>query len=492
MKRLSLISLILVLLGSLAAQTQTLPDMKISGESGVKAYLYKRGLLFSPLDAFGDSLPAFVPRGAKPAPTRQLVPVMKHRSYLQLEGNTDFGLNSFISYYPKDLPLQSVSHFMELRAPESDLSSLRNNLFLGGELSPTLPLAFRLDQASATADSFSTANLDVSLAHYRLKQDFGSLTLHDLSLQLTYNYLNQELKGLSFRRDYYDLYYAGRVKSNWLDAKTKLLSQAGEAGLQIAPLLNWEPLGFSQVRTHILADAYSFIPSVEFCYRKPLTSGGLFTLANEPLLESNRFSRLLEKSPWIQFSDAHKLQKTPLNLKADLELIHPLSQDFSLTRLNLSCAMRYDHHSPILGSSLQPDVAALYFTDVAAVTSKVESFFRLGVLALHQGLKIDLAYLPRDSYYRAPYRPAFSLNTHLNYPYLNWRFGCDLVQDYFAKDHTGRNLPEAVVLNLGAEYLKGDSALYCQAANLFNRKQWIYSQQPASGRTLFLGLKHRF
>jgi outer membrane receptor protein involved in Fe transport len=53
-------------------------------------------------------------------------------------------------------------------------------------------------------------------------------------------------------------------------------------------------------------------------------------------------------------------------------------------------------------------------------------------------------------------------------------------------------MPEAIILNVGAEYHKDNSAVYAQLANLFNRKEWVFSEQPGKGRNFYIGLKHRF
>ncbi|MDY0151602.1 MAG: hypothetical protein RBS43_04960 [Candidatus Cloacimonas sp.] len=490
-QRLVIFSLVLFL-GSLFAQTQTLPDMKISGESGIKAYLYKRSLMFSAVAALGDSLPAFVPSGKQFEVQAKASPYMKHRSYVQFEGNTDFGLNSFISFYPKDIPLFSVSHLLELRAPESDLISIRNNLFISGELSSSLPLSFRFDQASAAADSFKTAIIDLSLAHHRFQQDFGVYQIQDLNLQFGYTHLAQDNLLEAYKRDYFDGYYSGIINSTQINAKTKLLVQAGEAGIQIAPLINWQPYGITRLRPHIIADAYRFVPSLEFQYRKPLSGGNVLTIGNEPLLDLNKFTSLLEYTPWIYFSDAHKLQKTPLNLKTELELIHPLSNNFSLSRLNICNTNLYQIHSPLMASGTNYGVAGIDFTEILTTKTDVDAFFKIGDLALHQSIGVELAYLPRDSYRRAPYRSAFNLDSRLLYPYRDWLFNLDLIQDYLTVDHLGNDLPEAIILNLGAEYRKDNTAVYGQLSNLFNQKQWFFNEQPAQGRRMYLGLKHRF
>ena len=96
MKRTLLILTLALTLSLLFSQTQELPDLTVSGESSFKPFLYKRSLLISPELNMGDSLPAFVPPGVPLPEKPKPIPTIKHRSYLQFEGNMDFGLNSFI------------------------------------------------------------------------------------------------------------------------------------------------------------------------------------------------------------------------------------------------------------------------------------------------------------------------------------------------------------------------------------------------------------
>ena len=89
MKRTLIIIALALTLSLLFSQTQELPDLTVSGESSFKPFLYKRSLLFSPELNMGDSLPAFVPPGVPLTEKPKPLSSMKHRSYLQFEGNMD-------------------------------------------------------------------------------------------------------------------------------------------------------------------------------------------------------------------------------------------------------------------------------------------------------------------------------------------------------------------------------------------------------------------
>ncbi len=476
----------------LSAQTQTLPDLRISGESGIKAHLYKRSLLFSPMFDISDSLPVFIPNGLPNQEGKLQKKQLQHRSYLQLEGNSEVGANSFLSLYPKVQAINGITHHLQLSIPDENRTSFRNDLFLGIQPAEELPLAFKLSFHSAKTTHFNTGNLDISLAHYRKMLQIGKTSINDLGLQFGFNRLAQENQSFDFDRSYLDYYLATRLQSGWLDTKLKLIGQAGEAAIQVAPSLKWNPEGIDNLRFHVLADAYNFVPSLEFHYRDPLTGGAVFTLANLPEVEGNSFSSLLGTNPWQAFSDGHKLQKTPLNLLSSLEFVFPRSRNFSLSRLNFSNLLKYDINAPLPRSGINPGVAELKFTDTFSNVAEAEGLFRMESFILRQRISVDLAYLPRESMYRAPYRPILKVDSRFSYPYRNWLFSTAILQNYFSKDHLNNNLPEAVIVNLAAEYHRENSAIYALIENFLNQKQWIFSELPATGITAFVGMKHRF
>ncbi|MDD4310674.1 MAG: hypothetical protein PHO32_09860 [Candidatus Cloacimonetes bacterium] len=493
MKRISLSILCSILWGFLFSQTQSLPDINISGESEVKAFLYKRALLFSPLNAVGDSLPAFIPKG--PMNMQDFTPrkTMKQRGYIQLEANSSFGVNSYISYYPRDFALHSITNSNEMRSPNSDLLYINGNLYMGMDVTKDIPLSFMADYAKASADSFSAAILHTSLAHHKAKTTMGVTEFRQLSFMAEYNHINQvNKKKQPYLRDYFNSQISGFIDSGWLDLKTKFLFQTGELGVQIAPLINSETLGINHLRPNLLIDSDFFIPTLGFLIRHPLTSGGVLYVINDPNIEKNSFLELKEKTPWVEFTDKHKLKLIPLNFKTGLEFIHPRSDDFTLSRLNIQNTVHYSLHGPQLVSGSNYGIAALHYTDLASNVCSVDALFRAGDLSLHQGAKLQLAYLPKYSYTRAAYLPAISFDTRILHSYKNFLFNLDIVQSYFTKDHLGNNLPEAVISNIGAEYREGSSSLYIQLGNILNNKLYVFSEQPVNKRNLYLGMKHRF
>ncbi|HPL51919.1 MAG TPA: hypothetical protein PLW08_04615 [Candidatus Cloacimonas acidaminovorans] len=492
MKRTLLILTLALTLTLLFSQTQELPDLTVSGESSFKPFLYKRSLLFSPELNMGDSLPAFVPPGVPLQEKPKPIPAMQHRSYLQFEGNMDFGLNSFISYYPDSFILNALTYTLDMRSPISEMLSVHNNLFLGTELSSHFPLSFRFQNVSSQADDFDNTVLDFNFSHHRPDLTIGNVSFKDISAQLGYNYIYQKNLNKPYKCNYLNVYLASCLEEEILNWKTKFMVKSGDFGIQIAPVYNGDIMDISKPGIHLLADAYTIVPSLEFLYRYPITGWGVLSLSNVPLLEGNDYLSFLEATPWISFSDAHKLKKTPLNFNAGLEYLYPQKINFSLGRLNINNNLRYEIDSPVLVSTNNYRIPTLRYTDVFSNLTSVEAFFKMDKLNMHQGLELELAYLTESDYTRAPYRPLLNLDSRFAYGYGNWYFNLDILQHYFTKDHRGHDLPEAIILNLGAEYHKDNSAAYAQLANLFNRKEWVFSEQPGKGRNLYIGLKHRF
>ena len=492
MKRTLLIITLALTLSLLFSQTQELPDLTVSGESSFKPFLYKRSLLFSPELNMGDSLPAFVPPGVPLTEKPKPLSSMKHRSYLQFEGNMDFGVNSFISYYPDSSILNALTYTLDMRSPISEMLSVHNNLFLGTEFSANFPFSLRFQNVSSQADDFDNTVLDFTFSHHRSDLTVGSVSFKDISAQLGYNYLYQKNLKKPYKCNYLNVYLASCLEEEILNWKTKFMVKSGDFGIQIAPVYNGDIMDFSQPGIHLLADAYTIVPSLEFLYRYPITGWGVLSLSNEPLLEGNDYLSFLEATPWISFSDAHKLKKTPLNFNAGVEYLYPQKINFSLNRINIKNNLRYEIDSPVFISTSNYRIPTLRYTDVFSNLTSVEAFFKLDKLIMHQGLELELPYLTESDFTRAPYRPLLNLDSRFSYKYRDWFFNLDILQHYFSKDHCGRNLPEAIIFNLGAEYHKDNSAVYAQLANLFNRKEWVFSEQPGKGRNLYIGLKHRF
>jgi len=182
----------------------------------------------------------------------------------------------------------------------------------------------------------------------------------------------------------------------------------------------------------------------------------------------------------------------PLNLKTGLEYIHPPSNEFSLSRLSLFNTSKYIIQAPVYISMANYSIPGYRYTDIVSNQSSIDAFFRMGDLVMHQGLDFELSYLSCNSFKRVPYHPVLKMDTRLNYTLSHWLLSLDLFQNYFTRDHTGTNLPESIIVNLGAEYRKDNSAIYAQLANILNQKQWEFSEQNPREFNIFIGAKHRF
>lgn len=476
----------------LYSQVQNLPDIKVSGQSELKPMMFKRTAVLNPLISKGDSLPSFVPNNNIDEETNDDKSSPKVTGFAQLEINAAFGVNSFVSLFPDNSNLHSVSHLMRFEAPRTNTISIQNHLNIGGELLPSFPVGFKLDHASIKSENFKANHFLTKLAHHRANLVLGEVSLFDLHAHIGLANLRQTVRSDDYNKDFLDLSYSSRMQIGSFDSRIKFITHSENPGIQIAPKLKWEPFDAEDVRIHLLADEYRVIPSLEFKYRTPTIEKAYISISNSPLLSSDEFTSILENSPWIRFDDNHKLEKTPLNLTASVEYWYNKQPEFSLRSLKISNNSKYSIHSPVLTGSNVYGVAALNYCDVASNTSSVEASFLMNNFLLTQNLELDFSYIASESMRRAPYRPILGMSTRASFTQKTWSYLLEVSQQYFKKDHLGYNQPEAVIGNIGIEYRKDNSLIYAQLSNIFNHRQWYFSEHPSKKRNLYLGLKLRF
>lgn len=491
MRRLVCLVLLITTAYMLQAQTQNLPDIKVTGQSDLRAQLFKRVAVLNPMISKGDSLPSFVPsqsyegRGSKNNSTSKVTGIA------QLEINAAFGINSFVSLFPKESDLHSVTHMMRFEAPRTNTISIQNHVSIGGELLPAFPVNMKFDQASVKTQDFKANHFQTKASHHRSRIGIASVALNDFQAQVGISNIRQTVASRDFDRDYIDIYCSSRIEVEDFDSKLLIVSQANSPGIQIAPKLSWETDDVKDIRIHLLADEYRVIPSFEFKYKSPLFDKAYINISNTPKLVANDFASILEKSPWTQFDTNHKLEKIPLNLNAAVEYWYPQTPKFSMRSLRIDNNTSYAVHKPVLAGSGKYGVAALDFNDVIANTSSMEATFWMDGFLLTQSLEFSFAYLASESMRREPYLPILCMNTRGSYSSNAWNYLIEIKQEYFSKDHLGNNQPEAVIGNIGIEYKNNNSVIYAQLSNVFNHRQWSFSEHPSKKRNIYLGLKHR-
>ncbi len=487
-----MLALLCTFILSVSAQTQDFPDLSVQGESGIKTHLNKHPVPLAPLVSVSDSLPPYVPSGLMTLAPEVASASKVLNGYLQLELNTSVGVNSYLSFYPNNSSIYAVSHRMNLKAPKTDLLSLQNYISMGADLSKDIPLVFRLEHNSSKAPDYKASMLDFSVSHHRQKLDYKSLRFKDLYLKLGLNGVRQDILTNEKYDSYISLAISERLVYEKMDMYSKILSYSGDVGIQIAPKLMVELPQLNNLRFHILADKFRVLPSISFLYRNQLSDLLVFSAANDPYIVENGVAEIMDEKPWVQLEGKHKLDKAPVNISTSFELRYPQSDLMSMSSLKLNSNLRYDIHSPQLSQGAVYGVPLLYFTDVSLFTNSLEAFFEMRDFSFKQAIQTQLGYLPQDNWYRAGYIPVLNLSSYIDYRYLDWTFSVDLQQNYFTKDHNGKNLPESVIVDICAEYRNGDTSFYTQLANLLNHQQWVFTEYPATKRNLFVGIKHRF
>lgn len=480
----------------LDGQTQTLPDISISGESAVKPHLKKRSLPFPETKTNPDSLSGLLPRSLDlPLPDTRPVPI-NHHGFLKAEVNSDLGFSTYLSFYPRLALLRRISHQFDYQVPQfhtiTDTRYLKHSFAAGMAISDSVSLVAKADYQDSDRYNYAAKLWEFSLDSHVPLLPLGNLRFRELTLQAAYSDLQQQL--LTNESETADLNFmlSSKAQYRWLDIKSKYQYSYGVGGVYIAPALKWEPLGIKELRAAFIADSDQLIPSLEFHSRTALSDGLSFIIANDPALgASTRFDQL-NRHPWLQLDKHLQLSKIPLDLTASLELLKAGSNIHSSSRFILSNHLTYSLDASILKSSSVFGVAAIDYADIIHNSTSFSLLIRKRNLVWRQAANVDLAYIAEHDYYRAPYIPMFIVDTYLGYTFRRLQVEAAFIQHYNTHNHLGNSLPEALIFNLGVEYRIRRSILYLALNNLLDKQQYLFSEYPASGVNLLAGFKQRF
>lgn len=476
----------------LTAQTQTLPDILVPGESEVKPYLQKRHLSFRTMDEQADSLMGYIPQTLNlPLPNKGAK--SKPRSgFLRLGGNSEPGINSYVVLYPRSDFIRRISHQLQYQHLQDGKSYLDTGLNLGYALSDSLPLVTRIAYADHRRRHYQLKVWDLGLDAFLPKLNLGSWSWTDLAMQTTYHDLQQQLLHIGDEQSDFGVALSSVTHYKWLNLKTKFQSSDDQVGGYLAPSLPWEPLGIKELRIGLLAKAETCLPTVEFRYRTTITDGLSLNIANKPSIGAESYYELLNKYPWLSFDDSAELSITPLDLSISLEMLKAAEETKTSTRFLLLDDLSYQVDVPYLLSGSVPGVAQLAYTDLLHHYSGITMLHHRGSLLLKQTAGVNLDYLPDYSYIRAAYLPRYEFDTQLRYSYRRWNFDAGFAQHYNIRDHHGKSLPEALNLSIGCDYSYRNGSLYLLLDNLLEKAPRVFSEYPRPACLLYLGIKQRF
>lgn len=488
--------LFLCLQFQLAGQTQTLPDISVSGESEIKPHLQKRILPFSAALEKPDSLSGFLPQSLDlPLPDNRPIPKNLH-GFLLAEGNSDLGFDTYLSYYPHLARLRRISHQFNYQVPQfnsiTDTRYLKHSFTAGMAISDSVPLVIKADYFDSHRVQYAAKVMEFSLDNHIPRFHLGKLHFRELTLQAAYSDMHQQL--LHSEAEYADLNIrlSATGKYRGLDIKSKYQNSFGVGGAYIAPALNWEPWGIKELRAAFIADSGQLLPSLEFHSRTALSEGLSLIITSDPSLGTQSRFDQLNRHPWLQLNRHPQITKTPLDLTATLELLQAGNNVLSSSRFLISNRLAYSLDARLLKSSSVFGVAATENADLLQNSTGLSYLYRNRNLVWRQAANVDLAYLSDRDYERAPYISLFTIDSQLGYTYQRWHFEAEFIQHYNSHNHLGKSLPEALILNLCAEFHIKRTILYLALNNLLDKQQYQFSEYPASGVNLYFGFKQRF
>jgi hypothetical protein len=142
---------------------------------------------------------------------------------------------------------------------------------------------------------------------------------------------------------------------------------------------------------------------------------------------------------------------------------------------------------------MNPQIPMLSYNDVFCNESTANAVFGQGRVTFEQSVSLNLAFLGDRNWNRVPYQPLLNVESSLKYLAYPYSGTLSLNQDYFAKDHLQKDMPEILDLSLSGAYeFQELDQLYLKLSNLLDSEIRKYSKFPKRGFSIELGIKHRF
>lgn len=497
MKKCIPVILILFFCMQLGAQVQTLPEIKVSGESEIKPHLQKRNILLEEDKQAVDSLVGYLPQSylRLPMPSITSISTARH-GYLQASGNSDLGINTYLTYYPRWGCLRRLSHQLSYQIPEyhprTHTGYQSHRLDAGIALHDSISIMTSVDYFNSLREDYETTALESSLDSHIPSINLGSFIWREFTFQTSYSNLQQWNLSPKDSFDNLGVTLSGTANYRRIDIKTKYLYTYDNGGAYLAPALPWQPWGVNGLRIALLTDDSHTIPTLEFSSRTTLDEGLSLIITQEPTLSSLSKNDQLSVYPWMHFTKAARITKTPVNLNATLELLKASASTDTSIRLIISNHLSYTLDAPIIKQSINYGVAATLPADYLQNSAGLSLLYRHGRLTLRQAIQLNLSYLTEYDYQRTPYLPMFTVDTRCSYPFWRFTFEAGFSQLYNTRDHLDDSLPEALLFDFGCEYSIKSSVIYLQIDNILDKQQYHFSEYPTRGREVVLGLKQRF
>lgn len=491
MKR-GILILLMLLWAALNAQIQILPDIEVSGESQIKIFLYKKALPYSRESIARDSIMSFVP-SSLPLPDlpQKDLPKPSWQHYLNLQGDTSWGLMADYKYYPDSDWLSDAKAMLSAEYPGRKMHSHHLSMGLDFAVEEGEAMGFGLMHFDTGMKGLNSRYTLASLAAYHDELAISDLEIRQMSNEIRIHKLEQEEGNVTFKNN-----GLGFTHQSLLDLANFTWGNRFYLYTKKPVLHSFVELQQDKIdkfSIHVIHDGYRFLPVPGFHFRYTTDYDQQLSIVNQPETQRGDYNELLEEYRWVSFDATRRNTTIPLNLKIALEDTHVMDKGNFLHRYLLANTTKYKVNASVLRDSPNPAVPQLQYTDVFSNESGVFASFGQGSVVFDQAIVLGLNYMPEENWVREPYAPLLRVESTLVYQRLPFEAALGFNQHYFAQDHYQNPLPELIDISVNAAYdLNSHSQVYLKIENLLNSPKWQFKSLPRQSTSLHAGFVHRF
>ncbi len=483
--------LFLISISALSAQIQVLPDIDVTGESQIRIFLYKKAFPHSRESLAADSISAFFPRTLPEKwvpPVEEEAPLMH---YLNVEANTIASLEGSYKYYPGSEWLKSLGARASVLAPQG--GDISRHAHLSADLMIDEDDTFRLNflhfdsELSGLDSRYSLGSAE----SYHERLEIWGIQIRRLANNLRVHSIRQDNMAFRQSENRLNLHHHSIFDFGRFDWANVLDIYGANASIHTYVRIEDEILG--QVSIHAMNDGGKLIAAPGFAWRLVTDFDQELSISNSPFGKINDYWDQLEKYRWLYFDQANKNTSVPLNLSISFEDISDSKIGLDNMSWKISNNSQYRIDEALLTDSVNPDVPALYFSDVFSNESRIRAAFGEGSLRFEQDLALKLAYMANDNWIRKPYEPLLKAQSVLRFVHYPYHADLEFKQEYFRRDHHQDDLPQLFDLGLRAAHdIDAQSQIYVHIDNLLNAKSRQFTSLPDGKTSIGAGLILRF
>jgi hypothetical protein len=487
--RKTLLIISVLFLSLLQAQVVELPDVEVTAESAIQAYLYKKAMRFGTEIPAYDSIPAFLPI-LRQVPRQ--APILRRKAplefYLVSGLSTEGLLRNHLSYYPQDpnIKLISVDYYPAI----TNAHRKSHQLELGINLQIKEHYLFpELIHQYSSSPGLKQSNLNAQISHRSKDYTFGSFLVSNPGTSLGFGSYSQELAGIKQKASF--PYFKHSSKLSYKDHRVDIdiLAQEGETALELLYILPQMRFALEDLGIGLLTDFRGIAPAISMSYRPILREREYLLVQNHSSIVSQNWNDRFASYRHLARNPKERLALQLYKLEADYHRLSPGTHN--LKHISFRVGNSYTVNSDQLSfNGVSPQARS---TDLFSSYLGAEARFTTQDAVLTQTAYLNLDYLPCDNYRRLTYSPLFTLKSSLAYDYSGVGLVFDLDQHYNILGTNGSKLPEDVDLSITANYeINEHFHLSGGLKRVFGSKATQYIGLPYRGRELWAELRAYF